>query len=110
MKHLRLVLSLCLAGFIATFTLASADDTDSGSGLVITKATDKTAKITIGSKSATVPITFDQDASWDSLKDSYSVSPSTAEGLENGTMCINIGSDGTATFKMTKPMGKSGKK
>jgi len=115
MKYLRLVLSLSLVAFLATFSIASADSCPCGcSGkictscptapldLTIAKATEKTAKITIDKKTATVPISFGDGASWDSVKDSYTVAPCTASALEHGKIAISIGSDGTASFNKKK--------
>ena len=97
MKHLRLVLSLSLVAFVATLTIASADTYDSNGSLVITKASDKTAKVMIGTKMATTPITFADGAGWDNVKDSYSVDPSTFSALQAGTMTIII-ADGKHSY------------
>ena len=98
MKYLRLVLSLSLVAFIATFSIASAESYDSEQA-TIQKGGANTAKVMIGSKTSCAPISFADGASWDSVKDHYEVSPSTASGIEAGTIAISIGSDGTATFK-----------
>jgi hypothetical protein len=94
-KFLLLTLIATLASF---GSLASADDVT----IAITKAGDTKAKVCTFGKdtpSSTVPISFDTDASWDVVKDSYTVSSDTAASLAAGTSCVSIGSDGTATFK-----------
>jgi len=114
MKYLRLVFSLSLVAFLATFSIASADSCSCGCSssclscsttpvtLTITKATGKAAKIMLGSKVACAPISFGDGASWDSVKDSYSVAPCTASAIEAGKIAISISSDGTATFNKKK--------
>ena len=101
MKHTRLVLSLSLVAFLATVTIASADSFDSDSA-TIQKAGASTAKVMIGSKTYTAPISFADGASWDTVKDHYEVDPSLVSGLKAGKVAISIGSDGTATFTPTK--------
>lgn len=101
MKHLRLVLTLSLVAFLATFTLAAADTFDSDSA-TIQKASDTSAKVLVGSKTYTAPISFADGASWDTVKDHYEVADSVVAGLGAGKIAISIGSDGTATFTTTK--------
>jgi len=124
MKSLSLVLSLSLGAFLATFSLASADCGSCSSptcssapcssaapvDLTIAKATGKTATVTVGSKTTTVPISFGDGASWDSVKDSYSVAPSTASALEAGTMAISVQADGGVSFRAIKSEPKAASK
>jgi len=95
---MKKILTLTLAITLASFSsLALADDAT----IVIKKASDTTA--TVGAfpdakTSSVVPITFDSGASWDNVKDSYTVSSDVAAALANKKIAISIGSDGTASF------------
>jgi hypothetical protein len=109
MKHLRLVVCLSVVAFIATFTIASADSYDSEQA-TFQKSGAHSAKVMIGKKTATAPISFGDGASWDSVKDHYELDPSIVSGLEAGTMTISIGSDGTATFTKIKSEPKAASK
>ncbi len=95
---MKKLLSLTLALAIANVgSLAFADD--SAVTIWVTKAGDTTAKVCTDSKClGMVPVTFATDASWDNVKDSYSVSPDVADALAAKKESISIGSDGTATF------------
>ncbi|MCE0484633.1 MAG: hypothetical protein LV479_10400 [Methylacidiphilales bacterium] len=97
----KLFLCLSLAAFAATSTAVIADSYDSDQA-TIKKASDSTAKVTIGSKTYTTPISFDDGASWDVVKDHYEVSSAAEDWLKAGKACISIGSDGTASFKPKK--------
>lgn len=101
-KSLYLTLALtCLAG-----ALAKADDTV----ITIKKASDTMATVApvpdSKGKGCKVPITFDSGASWDDVKDTYTVSSSTAGCLMSKSETVSIGSDGTATFHSKKKMKK----
>ncbi len=96
MKHLRLVLSLSLIAFIATFTIAAADSFDSDTS-TIQKATDKTAKVLLDKKTYTVPISFTDGADWSSVKDNYELSDAAAAAIKSGKAAISVGSDGSVT-------------
>jgi hypothetical protein len=98
MKHLRLVLSLSLVAFIATFTLAAADSYDSDMA-TIQKKTDTTAKVMLGSKTYMVPVTFGDGASWDNVKDNYELSDASAACVKSGKAKLSVGSDGTLSWK-----------
>jgi hypothetical protein len=98
MKHLRLVLTLSLVAFLATFTIASADKFDSDQA-TIQKGTATAAKVLVGKETYCAPISFGDGASWDSVKDHYEMAPSVVSGLAAGRMAISIASDGTASFK-----------
>jgi hypothetical protein len=98
MKHLRLVLTLSLVAFIATFSIAAADSYDSETATV-QKSSDSMAKIMVGKDSFKTRIAFDDGASWDTVKDHYEINSGVIEGLKNGTMMISAGADGTLTYK-----------
>ena len=111
MKYLRLILPLSLVAFLASFSVALADSCPCGCSkgacmscsatpvdVTIAKATEKTAKLTVDSKSCTVPICFADGASWDSVKDNYSVAPCTVSALKAGKLALRIESDGDASF------------
>jgi hypothetical protein len=93
---LALPLTLCLS------QLTQADDMT----ITVTKATDSMAKVTpspLGKgKTTIVPISFDPGASWDNVKDTYTVSPNTASMLAHKKETISIGTDGTASFHPLK--------
>jgi hypothetical protein len=100
--------SLCLTlalTFIAG-ALAKADDTT----ITVKKSSDTMATVAPvpddKGKSCTVPISFDSGASWDDVKDTYTVSSDTASGLMGKKETISIGTDGTATFHSMKMMMK----
>jgi hypothetical protein len=106
MKHLRLVLPLSLVAFLATFSIASAVSFDSEQA-TIQKAGAHTAKVVVGSKTCTAPISFADGASWDSVKDHYDVSPELASEIKEGEVAISIEADGGASFKMIKSEPKA---
>jgi hypothetical protein len=112
MKYLRLVLCLSAFAFLSTAMVASADCCSSSSPeeLTITKAGDNTAKIMMDSKTYCAPITFADGASWDSVKDSYTVSGAFSEVIEHGKVGITIAADGTASFNVIKHASKCSKK
>ena len=101
MKHLRLILSLSLVAFVATFTMASADSFDSATA-TIQKAGAHSAKVEVDKATYTAPISFADGASWDTVKDHYEVAPSVVSGLKAGKIAISVGSDGTASFTKKK--------
>jgi hypothetical protein len=109
MKHLRLVLSLSLVAFVATFSIASADSSDSEQA-TIQKASAHTAKVMLGSKTYSAPISFADGASWDTVKDHYEVSSDTASEIKEGEIAISIGSDGTASFRKAHAEHKAASK
>ena len=93
------ILALTLGIVLATYgTVALADDSDVTFGL--SKVSDTKGKLSVwpdGKTTATVPVTFDSGASWDNVKDSYTVSSGVAAKLESGKAGLSIGADGTAT-------------
>ena len=97
MKHLRLVLTLSLVAFIATFTLAAADSYDSDMA-TIQKKTDSTAKVMVDKNTYVVPISFGDGASWDNVMDHYELSDASKACLASGHAKLSIGSDGGATW------------
>src|ERR1700728_2633648 len=97
MKHLRLVLTLSLVAFIATFTLAAADSYDSDMA-TIQKKTDSTAKVMVDKNTYVVPISFGDGASWDNVMDHYELSDASKACLASGHAKLSVGSDGGATW------------
>jgi hypothetical protein len=94
-----LYLTLALTFFAGA--LVKADDTT----ITVKKASDTRAKVATvpdKGKSCTVPIAFDSGASWDNVKDTYTVSSDTAAALLSKSETISIGTDGTATFHSKK--------
>ena len=98
MKHLRLFLTLSLVAFVASFTLASAESYDSETATV-QKGGASTAKIMVGKDSFKAPISFEDGASWSTVKDHYEMNPAAVEGLKAGTMMIEAKADGTLSYK-----------
>jgi hypothetical protein len=94
-----------LLSFTLVLTLAAlgshalADDVT----VMVTKASDTTAKITPEGKStsSTVPITFASGMSWDDVKDSYTVSSDNADKLAGCKEGIMINSDGGISYMST---------
>ncbi len=109
MKHLRLVLSLSLVAFIATFTLAAAHTYDSEQATV-QKAGAHTAKIMVGKDTFKARISFEDGASWASVKDYYDMNPAAVAGLKACRMSISVASDGTLTYKPCAKCSKKSKK
>jgi hypothetical protein len=109
MKRLRLVLSLSLVAFLATFSIASAHS-DEAVSLTITKAGERTAKVTMESKTYRAPISFANGASWDSVKDGYTVPAFYDELIEEGKVAISVEADGGASFRVIKSEPKAASK
>jgi len=97
MKYLQLVLSLSLVAFLATFSIASADSSDSDMA-TIQKSGAHGAKVLLDKKTYTVPISFGDGASWDSVKDHYEISDASKACLASGHAKLSVGSDGGATW------------
>jgi hypothetical protein len=97
MKHLRLVLSLSLVAFIATFSLAAADSYDSDTA-TIQKKSDTTATVLVDKNSYVVPVSFGDGASWDNVMDHYELSDASKACLASGKAKLSVGSDGGATW------------
>ncbi len=95
MKNLYLVLVALFA--TSALALASFDSDDA----TIFKVSEHTAKVVLDKHDYKVSVTFDDGATWDNVKDHYELDPSVAEGIKKGDIYINIGSDGTASFKKT---------
>jgi hypothetical protein len=93
---------LTLALTFIAGALAKADDMT----ITIKKSSDTMATVAAvpesKGKACKVPIAFDSGASWDNVKDTYTVSPGTADGLMSKSETISIGTDGTATFHSMK--------
>jgi hypothetical protein len=102
MKYIRLVLSLSLVAFFATFSAASAATSYDSATATIQKATAGTAKVIIKKNTYTAPIKFTDGASWTTVKDHYEVSPVVVSGLEAHKISISINSDGKASFTKKK--------
>jgi hypothetical protein len=95
---------LCLATAFVAITLATSLKADD-KVITITKASDTMAKVAPEDgkgKPAMVKIKFDDGADWSVVKDTYTVSDSTAADLMNGKDYVSIGTDGTAGFHSTK--------
>ena len=108
MKYLRLILCLFLIAFIANSSFASADS-DSSVRILVAKAGETTAQITIGSRTYHAPISFeDTSFSWTDVKDAYSVPPAYASLIEDGRISIYIGCSG-ASFSVLKRTAHSKK-
>ena len=97
MKYLRLVLSLSLVAFIATFSLAAADSYDSDTA-TIQKKSDTTASVMVDKNTYVVPVSFGDGASWDNVMDHYELSDASKACLASGHAKLSIGSDGGATW------------
>ena len=97
MKYLRLVLSLSLVAFLATFTIASADTYDSDMA-TIQKKGDTTAKVIVDKMTYVVPVSFGSGASWDNVMDHYELSDASKAILAAGHAKLSVGSDGGATW------------
>lgn len=98
MKYLRLVLCLTVIAFVVNASAAFAESYDSDYA-TIKKSTDSTAKVTIGEKTTyTAPVTFEDGASWDSVKDHYEIDSTVQDLLAKKKIAISIGSDGKASF------------
>jgi len=97
MKHLRLVLALTAAAFVATWSVASAESYDSETATV-QKAGANTAKILVGKDAFKAPVCFGDGADWSSVKDHYEMNPAAVSGLKAGKMCIQVESDGTLKY------------
>jgi hypothetical protein len=95
MKNLYLPLVLSTVLILANVARADSFDSDSAT---IQKASDKTAKVLVDKKTYTVPISFGDGASWDSVKDHYELSDASEACLASGKAKLSIGSDGGATW------------
>lgn len=99
MKYLRLILGLTLVAFIANSSLLSADP-DKSVRILVAKSDETTAKVTLGSQTYLVPISFeDTSFSWNDVKDGYSITPAFASFIAEGRVSIYIGCSGAA-FKV----------
>ena len=97
MKHLRLLLTVTVVATIASISIARADfDSDYAT---VQKASDKTAKVSVDKQTFTVPISFGDGASWDSVKDHYELSDASVNCLKTCKNAkVSVGSDGTLTW------------
>ena len=98
MKYLRLVLSLSLVAFIATFSIATAADTYDSDMATIQKKSDTTAKVLVDKKTYVVPVSFGDGASWTNVMDHYELSDASKACLASGHAKLSVGSDGGATW------------
>ena len=97
MKYPRLVLTLSLVAFLATFTLAAADSYDSDMA-TIQKSGATSAKVMVDKKTYVVPISFGDGASWSNVMDHYELSDASKACLASGHAKLSVGSDGGATW------------
>jgi hypothetical protein len=97
MKYSRILLTVALVATLASFSLARADyDSDYAT---VQKASDTSAKVMVNKKTHTVPISFGDGASWDSVKDHYELSDASVACLEScKSTKVSVGSDGTLTW------------
>jgi len=93
----NLYLPLVLSTILVLSNVARADSFDSDDA-TIQKASDKTAKVLVDKKTYTVPISFGDGASWDSVKDHYELSSASEACLASGKAKLSVGSDGTASW------------
>jgi hypothetical protein len=97
MKHLRTLLCLALAAFLATWSVARADSFDSDDA-TIQKKSDTMAKVIVDKTTYVVPVSFGDGASWDNVQDHYELSDASKACLASGKAKLSIGSDGGATW------------
>jgi len=97
MKHLRLLLSLSLVAFIATFSIARADSYDSDEA-TIQKKTATAANVIVDKTTYVVPVSFGAGASWNNVQDHYELSDASKAILATGHAKLSVGSDGGATW------------
>ncbi len=108
---MKKILSLTLAFVITTVGSLSFADDSANVTIWVKKNTETTAMVCTDSKClGTVPVKFATDASWDNVKDTYSVSPDIAAALGAKKEAITIGSDGSATFTKCQSGCKAAKK
>ena len=98
MNYLRLITSFTLCLFITATSVASADP-DKSVTILVAKADETTAKVTIGTQDYLAPITFENSLSWNDVKDGYSITPEFATLFQQGRVSIYIECTG-AQFRM----------
>ena len=103
MKYLRSLFCLVVVAFIAHSALASADADDSVR-LLMSKSSEGTAKVMIGSKIYLTPISFESGFTWDDVKDAYNIPLAYATLLERGRISIFIGCSGAAFSVIKHPV------
>jgi len=106
MKNLQLTTTLCL--FIAAMSLASADS-DKSVRILVAKANQMTAKVTIGTQTYLAPISAeDGNLDWNNVKDGYYITPAFASLFEQGRVAIRV--EGTTTqFRALRAPAKTKK-
>ena len=104
MTYLRLAFCLFITGLVLTTSTASAAPEDSVR-VLIAKADDQTADVTIGTKIYRVPITFETIAglNWSNLKDAYDIPPIYASMIKRGRIAISVTCSGTAFIVLRSP-------
>ncbi len=103
MKYLRPIISVSLCLFISSYALASADD-DKSVRILVAKADNKTAKVTIGSATYLAPLSFENSSfSWDDVKDGYSITPAFASLFAQGRVSIYIECSGAKFTALSAP-------
>ncbi len=103
------ILSIILGITLAVYgSVAMADDTTT---IWLTKTSDTTAKVCTTSKClGNVPVTFVDDATWATAKDSYDVSSATLATLGNKCASITVHGDGGISVSGGSCKMKSDKK
>lgn len=105
---MKKLLSVVLGVILATYASAALADDDVT--IWVSKAGDNAANIYTGAAPGypgakcigTARVMFTPDASWDNVKDSYSVAPDITAAIAAGKESIAISSDGTAIFHKKK--------
>jgi len=97
MKYLRAIFCFSLLAFSAVASLARADDSDKSVRILVAKANDTTAKVTIGTQTYLVPLSFEDNTfSWNDVKDGYNITPAFASYIAEDRGSIYIGCSGAA--------------
>ena len=103
---MKKTISLLLVTGIVALSFLTARAEDQATVIKVAKSSDKMAKVSFEApskmKPVMVPVKFDDGASWDSVKDTYNVTPATAMGLEHKKVALSFGSDGTVSYHSRK--------
>lgn len=101
-KYLQIALTVLVA-LAFTSTARAGDD---GVLIKVTKSSEHRAKVSFVAPSKEQPVVvrikFADGADWTTVKDVYTVSSSTASGLESKRICLSVAADGTLSFRSKK--------
>jgi hypothetical protein len=104
--YMKKISYLLLPAVILAASILAVRADDTATVIKVSKAGDKVAKVSFEApskeKPVMVPVKFDDGASWDSVKDTYNVTPATAMGLEHKKVTLSFGSDGTVSYHFKK--------